>query len=457
MSDLPVTPPDYGGRPQSLGSILRTSRERKGLELDDVAEVTHVRKEYLRALEEGRYSDLPEDVYARNFLRLFAQAVGLDGAKLLDMFARERAGGIRAGGQATGQTTGPTARAAGAGRETPVTGRLEPRPESERRRAPAQQASRPPGPRTSNAAGTAGSSAAAAQAAAAPTDPSRRQRAREAQPPTVAGAGGSGRRMSFPRVRFGSLLATVLLVAAIVAVALWAFNNQLFDATSTAPPIASAPPPASTPLGEGVAVPLPDAGEPLPGEAPGAGAADGTPEATEQARDVLLTVESEPAGAEVTVDGFPLPGTTPIGDVPVTARASRTVRVTLDGYQPFEATYDLSFDRTVSVILEPEAPAAVAPAVAGETPDGAPPQPAGAGQIALDVTEPTWLEVYAGTARGQGSRLVYTTAQPGDRFMFDLPVYVHVGNAAGLHVSVNGQDLGNFGSPGAVIGRAFTP
>lgn len=411
MTDTPQVPPDDSGRPQNLGAILRTSRERKGLELDDVAEVTHVRKEYLKALEEGRYADLPEDVYARNFLRLYAQAVGLESEKLLDMFARERSGGRATRTGAFGD--------ASAGAASSASGRAS------------EQASRPTQP--------------APRAPAAPERSARSVPSEEPGPqrPAFEGLDG-GRGFGFPAIRLGSLLATLLLVAAIVALALWAFNNQLFGARGgdTQPP----------PVADGGGIPV------TPGDGALPSAPEGTPDATEQARDVLVTVESEPAGAEVTVDGFPLPGTTPVRDVPVTARASRLVRVTLDGYEPFESTYDLSFDRTLAVILQPEAPEA--PTQAGDpaaAPADGPTPTAGQGEIALNVTEPTWLEVYAGTARGQGTRLVYTTAQPGNNYLFDLPVYVHVGNAAGLHVSVNGQDLGSFGSPGAVMGRAFTP
>src|SRR5690606_14501899 len=66
------------------------------LSLTDVAELTHVRQEYLKALEEGRYGDLPEDVYARNFVRLFAQAVGVDTERALSAYQSERrqAGGL---------------------------------------------------------------------------------------------------------------------------------------------------------------------------------------------------------------------------------------------------------------------------------------------------------------------------------------------------------------------------
>src|SRR5690606_16743378 len=85
-----------GGRPDGLADLLRSARESRGLSLADVAELTHVRQEYLRALEEGRYGDLPEDVYARNFVRLFAQAVGVDVERAMSAYQLERkqAGGL---------------------------------------------------------------------------------------------------------------------------------------------------------------------------------------------------------------------------------------------------------------------------------------------------------------------------------------------------------------------------
>ena len=84
------------GRPGDLGTVLRNARTSRGMELADVAELTHVRKEYLRALEEGRYADLPEDVYTRNFVKLYAQAVGLDPERTLTAYQAERrhAGGL---------------------------------------------------------------------------------------------------------------------------------------------------------------------------------------------------------------------------------------------------------------------------------------------------------------------------------------------------------------------------
>ena len=97
--------PYVEGRPgleQSLGETLRGAREAKGLELSDIAKTTHVRSEYLKALEEGRFEDLPENIYTKNYLKLYAKEVGLEPARMLALYARER-------GQAAGAAVPVTA------------------------------------------------------------------------------------------------------------------------------------------------------------------------------------------------------------------------------------------------------------------------------------------------------------------------------------------------------------
>ena len=156
-----------------------------------------------------------------------------------------------------------------------------------------------------------------------------------------------------------------------------------------------------------------------------------------------LPISTEPAGAEVSIDAFPLPGTTPIEAIPVTAREARTLRIERDGYLPYEANLDLSRDREVRVVLEPVPDAE--PSAAGPTETG----------VVVEVREASWLEAYQSTERGQGARLAYTTAQPGERYVFERPVYLHVGNAGGLDVFVDGEPIPPLGSGGAVTGRAF--
>jgi cytoskeletal protein RodZ len=171
-----------------------------------------------------------------------------------------------------------------------------------------------------------------------------------------------------------------------------------------------------------------------------------------QSRTVQVTIDTQPAGASVSIDGFALPGTTPIKDAPVTAREGRQVEITLPGYQPVVTTVNLTQDRTLSYTLTPT-PQAAAPS--GPSNASVTPSSVGPNQIGINITARTWLEVYQSTTRNQGDRLVYATVDAGQHYVFDLPVYLHVGNAAGVDIVVGGKDLGAMGSPGAVVSRAY--
>lgn len=60
------------------GPALRRIRETEGLSLDFIASQTHVRREYLQALEEERYADLPHAaVNVRGFLGAYVIELGL--------------------------------------------------------------------------------------------------------------------------------------------------------------------------------------------------------------------------------------------------------------------------------------------------------------------------------------------------------------------------------------------
>jgi cytoskeletal protein RodZ len=72
--------------PLGIGERLRNAREAKGLSLRAVADVTRIRTIYLEALEEERFDQLPGAVYARGFLRTYADALGLDPDRLMDSY-----------------------------------------------------------------------------------------------------------------------------------------------------------------------------------------------------------------------------------------------------------------------------------------------------------------------------------------------------------------------------------
>ena len=67
-----------GGSSMYDGARLRRARMRRGLELDQIAQVTKINPTYLRFLEEERFDDLPAAVYVRGFVAAYARCCGLD-------------------------------------------------------------------------------------------------------------------------------------------------------------------------------------------------------------------------------------------------------------------------------------------------------------------------------------------------------------------------------------------
>lgn len=66
-----------------IGTTLQDARTRKGLALPDAAEATRIRVKFLAALEAERFDQLPAEVYARGFLRTYAEHLELDGDLLV--------------------------------------------------------------------------------------------------------------------------------------------------------------------------------------------------------------------------------------------------------------------------------------------------------------------------------------------------------------------------------------
>src|SRR3712207_7158750 len=57
-------------------------RKQRGLTLDEAEQATKIRKRYLAGLEREDYGVLPDAVYARGFLKTYANYLGLDGEEL---------------------------------------------------------------------------------------------------------------------------------------------------------------------------------------------------------------------------------------------------------------------------------------------------------------------------------------------------------------------------------------
>jgi cytoskeleton protein RodZ len=80
-----------------IGDTLAEARTRRGVDLDEVHAATGIRPRYLRAIEEEDWNALPEEFYARSFVRKYAQFLGVDPDPLVDEYRRQRGTGGSAG------------------------------------------------------------------------------------------------------------------------------------------------------------------------------------------------------------------------------------------------------------------------------------------------------------------------------------------------------------------------
>jgi cytoskeletal protein RodZ len=72
-----------------VGQKLAEARFKKGLNLEDVSQATKIKTDFLAAIEEGKYDQLPSFAYAQGFVRNYAKYVGLPEREALALFRRE--------------------------------------------------------------------------------------------------------------------------------------------------------------------------------------------------------------------------------------------------------------------------------------------------------------------------------------------------------------------------------
>jgi len=74
---------------KTLGTDFKTARESKGFSLKDVNEKTRISVTILDAIENGNIHLLPSGVYARNFIRKYADFLGVDSQAILEYFKKQ--------------------------------------------------------------------------------------------------------------------------------------------------------------------------------------------------------------------------------------------------------------------------------------------------------------------------------------------------------------------------------
>ena len=78
------------GKMSSYGLYLQTVRVEKGISIDQVAEESRIRAEILRSIEAEDHAKLPDDVFVKGFLRIFAQVIGADPEEAVRRFEVRR-------------------------------------------------------------------------------------------------------------------------------------------------------------------------------------------------------------------------------------------------------------------------------------------------------------------------------------------------------------------------------
>ncbi len=86
LAGAPDLPANREMEVNPIGYALRLEREGKGLSLLEVSRISRVPTRSLEALEQGRFDDLPGDVFARGFLRSYARVLQVDPTPLVEAF-----------------------------------------------------------------------------------------------------------------------------------------------------------------------------------------------------------------------------------------------------------------------------------------------------------------------------------------------------------------------------------
>ncbi len=76
----------------SIGQQLKAARERKGVTASQAAVATRMKVQQVEALERDDYSRLTVPTYAKGFLRLYAEYLGIDAAPLVSEYSALRSG-----------------------------------------------------------------------------------------------------------------------------------------------------------------------------------------------------------------------------------------------------------------------------------------------------------------------------------------------------------------------------
>lgn len=80
-----------------VGGMLHDARLKKGLKIADIAKELYIRPAYLEAIESSNYDEIPEPPYGVGFIRSYAEFLGLNSSRVVQLFKEETDANSKAG------------------------------------------------------------------------------------------------------------------------------------------------------------------------------------------------------------------------------------------------------------------------------------------------------------------------------------------------------------------------
>lgn len=74
---------------KKVGEVLREYRQKQGIPLEKISQITHIRIGFLEAIEDNRFDVLPAEPFVKGFLHSYARVLGLDPKTILALLRRD--------------------------------------------------------------------------------------------------------------------------------------------------------------------------------------------------------------------------------------------------------------------------------------------------------------------------------------------------------------------------------
>lgn len=74
---------------KTIGELLREARQAHRVKVLDLAQRTRIRPEYLEALEQNRFQELPSATFVKGYIRSYAHLFGVEAAPLIALLRRD--------------------------------------------------------------------------------------------------------------------------------------------------------------------------------------------------------------------------------------------------------------------------------------------------------------------------------------------------------------------------------